>query len=217
MTTTPSQPDEVAGRPRHRRPGAPYKLAHIVFKTPRPQQMIHWYTLVLDAAVVFENERLAFLSYDDEHHRIALVKMPAALKVPASVWKWHRKVFGVDHIAFTYPDLPDLTAAYERLSRNDIHPVWCINHGPTTSIYYHDPDGNRIELQVDNFDDAALEAWMAGDDFKDNSIGVEFDPRELIRHLEAGVPRDELVKRGSAPPPGRAPKAGLRAINWKTL
>lgn len=28
------------------------------------------------------------------------------------------------------------------------------NHGPTTSLYYRDPDGNQIETQVDNFETA---------------------------------------------------------------
>jgi len=26
-----------------------------------------------------------------------------------------------------------------------------VNHRPTTSMYYRDPDGNRVELQIDNF------------------------------------------------------------------
>ena len=40
---------------------------------------------------------------------------------------------------------------YARLKGDGIEPYWCINHGPTTSLYYKDPDGNQIELQVDNF------------------------------------------------------------------
>jgi hypothetical protein len=32
-----------------------------------------------------------------------------------------------------------------------IRPFYSINHGPTTSLYYTDPDGNRVELLVDNF------------------------------------------------------------------
>ena len=37
------------------------------------------------------------------------------------------------------------------LAGDSIKPYWCINHGLTTSLYYHDPDDNAVELQVDNF------------------------------------------------------------------
>jgi len=200
------------------RPGAPSKLAHIVYKTPRQQEMIDWYGHVLDAVVVFQDKRIAFLTYDHEHHRIALVKVPRLLRIPGLAWKLHRKVFGVDHVAFTYDRLEDLVATYRRLADLEIEPVWCINHGPTTSIYYEDPDGNRLELQVDNFgSNEALMAWIDGGEFEANPIGVEFDPDVLEGLLNAGTPAAQLVQRGSAPPPGRRPRAGLRTIRWKTL
>lgn len=200
------------------RPGAPSKLAHIVFKTPRAAQMIDFYSRVLDAVVVFEDKRIAFLTYDEEHHRIALVKVPRLLRIPGTVWKVHRKFFGVDHVAFTYDKLDDLVATYRRLADFGVQPVWCINHGPTTSIYYEDPDGNRIELQVDNFDShEALLDWISGGEFETNPIGVEFDPDVLEKLLKAGTPAAELIRRGSAPPDGRKPRAGLRTLRWKTL
>ncbi len=100
-----------------------------------------------------------------------------------------------------------------------INPVWCINHGPpTTSMYYEDPDGNRLELQADNFGtNEELMAWIAGGEFESNPIGVEFDPDVLERLLMAGRPHTELIRRGSAPPDGRRPRSGLRTIRWKTL
>lgn len=200
------------------RAGAPNKLAHMVFKTPRLQQMVDWYSTVLDAVVVFRNDRIAFLTYDTEHHRIALVRVPTVLRVPGRVWKLHRKVFGFDHAAFTYSGLDALVATYRRLADVGIAPVWCINHGPTTSMYYEDPDGNRLELQVDNFgNNDELMAWMESGQFQDNPIGVEFDPDVLEKRLKAGAALAELVKPGSAPPPGRQARAGMRAIRWKTL
>jgi catechol 2,3-dioxygenase-like lactoylglutathione lyase family enzyme len=201
---------------RSRRRGAPNKLAHVVFKTPRIAEMIDWYTTVLDAVVVFADKRIAFLTYDQEHHRIALIKVP--LRIPGAVWKVHRKFFGVDHIAFTYEGLADLIATHRRLADAGIEPVWCINHGPTTSMYYEDPDGNRIELQVDNFaTNRELLGWLAGGEFDKNPIGVEFDPVVLERLAAAGTPVEFLTKRGSAPPPDRPARAGLRTLRWKTL
>jgi len=51
--------------------GSPAKLAHIVLFTRQIGRMRDWYLTVLDARVVHENPAAAFLTYDDEHHRIA--------------------------------------------------------------------------------------------------------------------------------------------------
>ncbi|MUL67138.1 hypothetical protein BOO86_21875 [Mycobacterium sp. CBMA 234] len=214
-TKTQIHPDDL---PRGPRPHAPARLAHFVLKTPRPRAMARWYTTVLDGLVTFQDEMLTFITYDDEHHRVALVRLPAFFKVPGFLWGLHRKFWGVDHIAFTYTSLDALVATYRRLADLGITPVWCINHGPTTSMYYEDPDGNRLELQVDNFATAEeLITWLDGGEFADNAIGVNFDPDVLERKLAQGIPHAELIKRGSAPPDGRAPRAGRRAITWKTL
>jgi catechol 2,3-dioxygenase-like lactoylglutathione lyase family enzyme len=197
---------------------APAKLAHLVFKTPRIDAMIDWYTTVLDAVVVFRDSRLAFLTYDEEHHRVALTRLPRLLRIPGKVWALHRKVWGFDHAAFTYASLDDLVATYRRLADAGIQPVWCINHGPTTSMYYEDPDGNRLELQVDNFElTEELLTWVQSGEFAKNPIGTEFDPDVLERLVKAGVPRGDLIRRGSAPPDGRKTRSGLRTIRWKTL
>ncbi len=127
---------------------APIKLAHIVRRTSRFDDMMHWYQTVLAAEVVHSDGMLAFLTYDDEHHRIAIARIPGLEDQP-------QMAAGTDHVAFTHADLGDLLCTYARLKGEGIEPYWCINHGPTTSMYYKDPDGNRIELQVDNFPTAA--------------------------------------------------------------
>ena len=81
-----------------------------------------------------------------------------------------------------------------------IRPVFPINHGPTTSMYYADPDGNQIELQVDNFPSMdECKAWFTSPEFAANPIGVDFDPAALMEKLRAGQPISELVKQGAAP------------------
>ena len=49
----------------------PQKFAHAVLATKTLKPMVDWYITVLCAEVVHSNEMLAFLTYDDEHHRIA--------------------------------------------------------------------------------------------------------------------------------------------------
>ncbi len=172
---------------------APVKLAHVVLRTGRYEAMRHWYQTVLNASTQFANEFLTFLTYDDEHHRIAIAHTPGAEARP-------RGSDGVDHIAFTYASLADLLATYRRLAGQDIRPYWCINHGPTTSLYYRDPDGNQIELQVDNFaSETELKDWMRSGAFARNPIGVDFDPNVLLARFERGDPLAELVQQGSAP------------------
>src|SRR5512145_3182293 len=172
---------------------APTKLAHIVRRTSRFEEMLHWYQTVLGAEIVHSDGVLAFLTYDDEHHRIAIAGLPGLPDQPPLA-------AGTDHVAFTITDLGDLLYTYLRLKREGIEPYWCVNHGPTTSMYYKDPDGNRIELQVDNFPTAEeTNRWMRSGEFAANPIGVVFDPEALLARYRAGEPMATLVARPPLP------------------
>ena len=80
---------------------SPARLAHLVLRTSRIKEMLAWYKLVLGAEVAFENDEIAFLAYDDEHHRIAFVQIPGLDPQPAGM-------VGMHHIAFTYDSLDEL-------------------------------------------------------------------------------------------------------------
>jgi catechol 2,3-dioxygenase-like lactoylglutathione lyase family enzyme len=179
-------------------PISPAKFAHFVLRTGQIDKLAEWYGVVLGARIVFRDERLCFLSYDDEHHRLALIQVPGlAPRDPEAA--------GTDHVAYSYRDLGELLATYRRLKGHGIVPHWPINHGVTTSMYYRDPDNNRVELQIDNF--ATMDeshAYFTGPDFAENPIGVIFDPEQLIRDYEAGVSFEDLVKRPPLPP-GKTP------------
>lgn len=173
---------------------SPLRLAHVVLRTSRIKEMIAWYKLVLNAGIAFENDEIAFLAYDDEHHRIAFVNIPGLAPQPAGQ-------VGMHHLAFTYPSLDDLLGNYEKLRDQGITPLWCVNHGPTTSMYYGDPEENQIELQVDNY--ATVEEageFFFTDAFATNTIGVDFDPEDLLRRVRAGEADDDIKRR---PPSGQ--------------
>lgn len=168
---------------------APVKFAHVVLRTARFDKMVTWYKTVLEAEIVLANPMIAFLTYDDEHHRIAIANMPG-------LHSRQPQTAGLEHFAYTYETLDDLLATYERLAASGIEPYWCVNHGPTLSFYYRDPDANQIELQIDVFADAqGANDWLAGSDFETNFIGVKFDAEELIRRYRDGEPRDKLLAR----------------------
>ncbi|WP_174278789.1 VOC family protein [Sphingomonas bacterium] len=158
----------------------PARLAHVVLRTSRFDEMVAWYKLVLNSHAAFESEHIAFLAYDDEHHRVALIHIPGL--APAA-----KGTFGVHHFAFTYDSMRDLLTNYAKLRDHGIKPVWGVNHGPTTSLYYADPEGNNIELQVDNCDtvEEAGEFFFT-ENFRQNAIGVDVDPEDLYQRLLAG-------------------------------
>jgi catechol-2,3-dioxygenase len=174
---------------------SPRKLAHVVLRTKSNlDAMVQWYCVVLGARIVFNAGRLIFLSYDDEHHRIAIVASEDFAERP-------RHATGLDHISFTYEDVDALLTTYARLRQAGILPFCCVNHGPTTSLYYHDPDQNRIELQVDNFADMTEATVLMQEQFSINPIGEEFDPEEMLARLRSGVDPDELVRPSRKPSP----------------
>ena len=178
-------------RPRSETAVAPAKFAHVVFRTRQKDVMVAWWTTVLRAKVQHENPILAFLTYDDEHHRIAVVQLPNLTDRPEGS-------VGLEHVAYTYASLGDLLDTYERLRDQGIKPYWTINHGPTTSFYYRDPDGNQVEIQIDNFETAeALNAYFHSGAFARNPIGVNFDPERLVARYRAGDPVEELVQQGA--------------------
>ena len=170
----------------------PQKFAHIVMRTNHFEEKIAWYEQVLGTEVVFGNPFVCFVTYDGEHHRLAFINTPAAELPPdGSV--------GTDHIAYTYATMGDLLQTYKRLKTLDVLPYWTINHGPTTSLYYRDPDGAGVELQIDNFaTDAEFRDWMATGAFVKNPIGVEFNADKLLERYENGDPIEELIQQGSA-------------------
>ena len=176
----------------------PSKLAHVVFQTNRIKELRDWYCAVLGGTVIYENPQLSFVSYDDEHHRVAFVDFaPLSARDPnTELMVKGSEQPGLHHVAFTFASMGDLLDNYVRLRDRGIRPFFCVNHGPTTSMYYRDPDGNRIELQIDNFESAEEgQAWMSSEAFDRNPIGVEYDPDALVKKFRSGVPVAELVKR----------------------
>jgi len=173
---------------------APAKLAHIVFRTNYPERLVEWYCNVLQADVTLANDMVSFLSYDEEHHRIAIAKLPGLVERPPMA-------VGVEHVAFTYGSPEDLFYTYERLKSGGVEPYWTINHGPTLSFYYRDPDLNQVELQIDLQKNVEqTNEWLEQSDFGINPIGVRIDADELIGRYRDGEDPVQLFARPIIPP-----------------
>lgn len=169
----------------------PAKFAHVVYQTRRFEEMLDWYQQVFEAHVVYQNPALAFLTYDDEHHRFAFANM--SVFKPDGAEAGTRPDTGVNHVAYTYASLGDLLDTYERLKQEGITPYWPIHHGITLSLYYRDPDGNRMEFQVDCCTVEEANAYMLSDAFAANPIGVKIDPEALLAQYRSGVPAEQLL------------------------
>ena len=174
---------------------SPIKLSHIVLQTNKPRELREWYSKVLGAEIVHANDFISFISYDDEHHRVAFLN-PGALapREPGErdIGDFRAgKEAGLHHMAFTFKSLDELL---DTLKASGIRPYWCINHGSTTSMYYRDPDNNQVELLIDNFEDVRDgKAYMQSPAFAKNPIGVPFEPDSFIARLDAGASAKELV------------------------
>jgi len=142
---------------------------------------------------------MAFLTYDDEHHRLAFIDL--AIVQPDADESEKQGLIGVEHIAYAYQSLEELFKNYVRLKSKDILPYWCIHHGLTISMYYTDPDGNQLEFQVDCFESTEeSNAYICGPSFGVNPVGVEFDPEDWLRLVHAGASlSDFLVRRVHEP------------------
>ena len=55
---------------------SPTKLAHVVLRTNNLEKMLDFYCTFLGGHVVHHADSLSFMTYDDEHHRIAFIQTP---------------------------------------------------------------------------------------------------------------------------------------------
>ncbi len=172
----------------------PRSFAHVVYRTYRFQEMLDWYVTVFNCRGQYQTPVIAFVTYDEEHHRIALLNL--GIIKGESDERAPRGKPGMDHVAYGYRSLTELLDKYLELKAKNVMPYWCIHHGVTVSLYYADPDGNQMEFQADCFDTVeGANDFMHGPHFETNPIGVEFDPQEMLAKLRAGVPESELLDR----------------------
>ena len=105
---------------------------------------------------------------------------------------------GLAHSAYTFESLDSLLAKYAALKEADIQPHVPVQHGPTTSLYYRDPDGNMVELQIDNMPPDKATQYLRGEEYSSDPLGPSFDPDAMLAALRAGTPESDLTTRSWA-------------------
>ena len=98
----------------------PLKLAHVVYMTRRFDEMVAWYETVFEARVQYQNPVLAFLTFDDEHHRFAFANM--SVLRPDIVETDTLSKLGVNHVGYTFANIGDLLETYAQVT--EARPGW---------------------------------------------------------------------------------------------
>lgn len=189
----------------------PLRISEVVLKTGRYDELRTWYQMMLGIAPFYEfvptaprerkpgetdraaDFRLSFFRLHTDHpyvQVVALFDIPGTRAEPTGDP-------GLHHMQLRCPDLPQLFERYERLKSVGVLPHRTANHGPGTSFYYRDPDGNVVELSANNF--ATLQGYQAyftSDAYRRNPSGIEIDADAYIGRYRDGVSLEELVKIG---------------------
>ena len=124
---------------------APVAFSHLGINVHDLARMEDFYTRVLgllvsDRGTLAGGPTLVFLSRDpDEHHQIVLVT-GRPVETGYNV---------VNQISFKLPSLADLKTMHARVRDAGVKEFRIVTHGNAWSIYFADPEGNRVELFVD--------------------------------------------------------------------
>jgi catechol 2,3-dioxygenase-like lactoylglutathione lyase family enzyme len=121
-----------------------WELSHIGLFVTDMDRMRDFYTRllgfkVMDAGDLKNGRRLTFLSKDPkDHHQIVLVtgREPGTRST-------------VNQITYRVASLKEVRAMYELARANHVEGVDPVDHGNAWSVYFLDPEGNRLEFFCD--------------------------------------------------------------------
>lgn len=118
------------------------KVGHVVLGVRDPQKSVKFYTEALGMEAVntleVEGMKMAFLSFGERDHDIAVIRVPDDQPVGSS---------GLSHTALEIEGGEDqLKELYKRLKDYGARVEFTADHILTKSFYFLDPDGNRLEL-----------------------------------------------------------------------
>ncbi|MEV8388948.1 MULTISPECIES: VOC family protein [unclassified Streptomyces] len=176
------------------------RLSEVVLRTTDYDRLCDFYCLLLDQPRSVEMtpppseepdgpSRICFLDfYFDAPYteRIAVFECEDIGDGPVS--------HGLHHFQLRTPSVEALVDLYVRLKEHGHLPVEVSNHGPGTSFYYRDPDGNRVELSSLNFASRdELRRFMGSPAFRRDPNGFPLDPERLAEARRAGGSLGELI------------------------
>ena len=123
----------------------PKYLGHVNIFVRNAERSQHWYSDVLGLHTYdFIPGRAAFLSADlDQSHEVALIQVGD--DAPGQ----QKGQVGLNHMAWMMHSLDDLKELYQRLKDKNVPIDRVSDHGISVGIYFHDPDGNGVEVSYE--------------------------------------------------------------------
>jgi catechol-2,3-dioxygenase len=116
------------------------KVGHVVLNVHDLNVSLKFYQDTLGMELMTHNtqRQMAFLSFGTQHHDIALCQAPAEAV---------RGGLGINHIAMQIEGgIEELQQLYGRLLNAGAEIDRTTEHSTTLSVYFFDPDGNRLEI-----------------------------------------------------------------------
>jgi catechol 2,3-dioxygenase-like lactoylglutathione lyase family enzyme len=183
----------------------PPQFSEVILKTSRFAELKDWYETVTDVKAFFVRDdatkatwagawNIAFIRIFSDH---PYTQVLGIFEVPVLTGRAdsQKGTPGMHHMQLRHASLDHLFSRYEDLRARGITPMRSFNHGPGTSFYYHDPDGNTVELSSANFvNEADYLAYFRSASYAKNISGIEIDPAEFVARFRAGTPQEELVR-----------------------
>ena len=118
----------------------PKRVGHLVLNVRDVEASTRFYTEVLGFEIAVQRSNMTFLTCGKIHHDLALFKASED-SPPVSEGQ-----VGLNHFAVQVEDLDALKETYLRLKEKGVPVDNTVDHGMTQSVYFHDPDGIRIEF-----------------------------------------------------------------------
>jgi catechol-2,3-dioxygenase len=129
----------------------------VVLKVRDAAKSRDFYTRTLGLKVAHEDLQrgTVFLSFGREHHDLALFQL-ASGEIPREAQP------GMHHMAWQLGSYEELQAAYRELKAAGFAIESTVEHNVTRSVYFPDPDGNRVELYCDMVENGFETMKMVG-------------------------------------------------------
>ncbi len=122
----------------------PMRVGHLVLNVKDLQASKKFYEEVLGFEISIERPTGVFFTCGKIHHDLALFQAPEGA-MPVTEGQ-----LGLNHFAVQVEDLEALTEVYNTLKDKGATLDRNTDHGMTSSVYFIDPDNNRLEFFCNN-------------------------------------------------------------------
>lgn len=165
---------------------------HIIYSSPEKfDAMVDFYSLLLGGKVGaapdgLNNEQVL----NTENDIVLIVKRPDLPKTDL-----HLKP-GVLHTAWFYNSLAELMYVYRAAREKGFESTELLNTDVLMQFYFYDPEGNQVEIGVDNHDTAEETQEIMRDQDGKRQPGLmehwAYNPEKVLKMVEAGIPDADI-------------------------